>query len=293
LGLTLVSTCAISGGYLLEHRAASRLPSLSPRRPLRSVRLLLGSCGWLQGFSLETGGFAVYVLALALAPLALVQAVAAGGIGVLALLVARIGGVRLDRRERSGVAIAIAGLVLLAISLAGGSDEGVSGSWIAIGIWLAASVGAAVAAATAGARPLPGGAAFGLAAGVLFAAGDITTKAAVAGGSHLLVAPAVIGFYGAGTLVLQSGFQRGRPLTTAGIATLATNAVPIAAAMTLFEEPLPSGALGVVRVLAFACVVAGAVALAPAKRAPSQPRAEAQKPARPSLPAADGVRLAR
>jgi hypothetical protein len=59
------------------------------------------------------------------------------------------------------------------------------------------------------------------------------------------------------------GFQRGRALTTAGIATLGTNAIPIGAAMTLFAEPLPGGLLGLLRIASFAAVVAGAVALAP------------------------------
>lgn len=263
LGLTLVSAIAINWGYLIEHGAASNLPPLSVRRPLRTARLLVASRRWLLGFLLETGGFVLYVVALALAPLALVQSVAAGGIGVLALLVARISGTRLQARERVGVSIAIVGLVLLAISLAGGSAEGVSGTWYAIGLWLAASVGAAAAVITVGTRPMPGGAAFGLAAGILFAGGDVATKAVVSGGHHHLLGPAMVGFYAAGTMVLQSGFQRGRPLTTAGIATLATNAIPIAAAMTLFREPLPGGGLGVIRVAAFVSVVIGAVWLAP------------------------------
>jgi hypothetical protein len=107
------------------------------------------------------------------------------------------------------------------------------------------------------------GAAFGIAAGILFAAGDVSTKVMVDEAARAFIGPAVIGFYTAGTFVLQLGFQHGRALATAGIATLATNAVPIAAAMTLFEEPLPAGPLGAVRIAAFAAVVAGAVALAP------------------------------
>lgn len=270
LVVTLVSAVAINWGYLVEHSAASKLPSFSVRRPVRTIRLLLASRSWLFGFSLETGGFILYVVAVALAPLALVQSVAAGGIGVLALLVARINGTRLEARERVGVLVSIAGLVLLGVSLAGGSAEGKAASWYAIGLWLAVSVGAAAVAATLGARPLPGGAGFGLAAGILFAGGDIATKAVVSGGNHLLLGPALIGFYAGGTLTLQSGFQRGRPLTTAGIATLATNAIPIAAAMTLFQEPLPSGALGFMRVAAFASVVIGAVWLAPRRAAPRE-----------------------
>jgi len=51
------------------------------------------------------------------------------------------------------------------------------------------------------------------------------------------------------------------------VATLLTNALPIAAGPVLFAEPLPSGALGVLRVLAFAAVVAGAALLARPKPA--------------------------
>jgi hypothetical protein len=266
LVVTLISAAAINWGYLIEHSAASALPPLSVRRPLLTLRLLLASRRWLSGFALETSGFILYLIALALAPLALVQSVAAGGIGVLALLVARISRTRLEKRERIGVGVAIAGLVLLAISLAGGSAEGSGASWYTTGLWLAASVGAAGAAITVGTRPLPGGAAFGLAAGILFAGGDIATKSVVSGGSHLLLGPAIVAFYAGGTMLLQSGFQRGRALATAGVATLATNAIPIAAAMTLFREPLPSGILGVTRIAAFVSVVISAVWLAPKRR---------------------------
>jgi hypothetical protein len=266
LTLTLASACALNWGYLREHGAASTLPPLSVRRPVRSLRLLLGSRDWLKGFGWETGGFSLYVAALALAPLALVQAVAAGGIGILALFVARRSGHGLEPRERAGVAISVSGLALLGISLAGGSEQGDQGSWLLIALWLAASAGIATLAITWGAALLGGGAPFGVAAGILFAAGDIATKAAVSGGDHLAVAPAIVLFYAAGTTVLQLGFQHGRALTTAGIATLGTNAIPIAAAMTLFAEPLPDGPLGPIRVLSFAAVVAGAVALAPRRK---------------------------
>ena len=274
LALTLASACLLNWGYLTEHGAASKLPPLRFRRPLRSLRLLLGSRDWLIGFLWETSGFVLYVSALALAPLALVQAVAAGGIGMLALLVARVSGVGLDLRERCAVGISIGGLALLGASLAGGSEAGDSGSWLAIGLWLAVSAGAAAAAVTSGRSVLPGGAAFGTAAGILFAAGDISIKAAVSGGDHLAIAPVIVGFYAGGTILLQVGFQHGRALTTAGIATLGTNAIPIVAAMTLFSEPLPEGPLGIVRLLSFGAVVAGAVALAPRRTVGGRATAE-------------------
>ena len=80
-----MSALAVNWAYTKEHDAAVTLPPLSPRRPFRSLGLLLGNRGWLIGFGTETAGWLVYVAALRLAPLSLVQAVSASGIAVLAL----------------------------------------------------------------------------------------------------------------------------------------------------------------------------------------------------------------
>jgi hypothetical protein len=261
LVLTLISACALNVGYLIEHSVASRLPPLSPRHPLRSAQLLLRQRRWLLGFGVEASGWLLYVLALALAPLALVQATAAGGIGILAVMVSRYRKVPLTRLERVGVALSVAGLVLLGISLAGAHGEGSDASYLAVGVWLGASIVGGLAA-TRLLPPLVGaGPAYGIATGVLFAAGDVSTKAAVGGGGRLAFVVALIGCYALGTMLLQTGFQHGNPLTTAGIATLFTNALPIVAGETIFAEPRPAGWLGILRVLSFGLVVAGAVAL--------------------------------
>src|SRR5438128_8591260 len=92
LVLALGSTTLVNLAYLREHDAAVSLAPLSVRRPIHSVRLLLRNRSWLIGFAMETGGFALYAAALALASLALVQTIGAGGIGVLAYLSSRLGG---------------------------------------------------------------------------------------------------------------------------------------------------------------------------------------------------------
>lgn len=258
---TFASATALNVGYLLEHRAVHMLPPLSARTPLRSARLLLATRRWLLGFSIEATGWALFVIALALAPLSLVQAAAAGGIGILALLSVRFTGVPLSATERIGVAVAVAGLALLGISLAGGHGEGAGAAAAVVAAWIGVSVAVAVTSVQLLARRLGAGVAYGLATGVLFAAGDVATKGAVEARGDLVFVAALIACYGAGTLVLQSGFQRGSPLATAGIATLLTNALPIVAGMTIFAEPLPEGPLGAVRIAAFVAVVAGGVLL--------------------------------
>src|SRR5207237_7613384 len=112
-------------------------------------------------------------------------------------------------------------------------------------------------------RAIGQGPAWGIASGILFAAGDVSTKMAVSGGvENAAFLVCLIVFYAAGSAVLQAAFQHGGALTTAGLSTLMTNALLIAAGMVLFHEPLPSGWVGAVRVAAFAAVVAGAVLLA-------------------------------
>jgi hypothetical protein len=260
LAVTLVSSSALSFGYLLEHSAVRALPPLTFGHPIRSVRLLLKSHRWVTGFTIEICGWGLYVLALSLAPLSLVQATAAGGVGILAVMQSRMTQVPLRRHEWAAVALSIAGLALLGISLAGAHGEGSDPGHVSVALWTAGSIIAAVLCIRLLPRVTGPGAAFGLAAGLLFAAGDIATKSAVDGGNVGFVA-ALIVCYGAGTAVLQGGFQRGDALVTAGIATLLTNALPIVAGMTIFGEPLPEGWLGAVRIAAFACVVVAAFLL--------------------------------
>jgi hypothetical protein len=83
----------------------------------------------------------------------------------------------------------------------------------------------------------------------------------VGGGGRVVFVAGIVCCYALGTMLLQAGFQRGNPLTTAGIATLFTNALPIVAGETIFAEPRPQGWLGIVRVVSFGIVTAGAVAL--------------------------------
>jgi hypothetical protein len=262
LALALASAIALNWGFFAQHGAAAGMPRLSVRRPRRSLALLFADKRWLAGFMTGLAGWALYVAALALAPLSLVQAVSAGGIGVLALLVWRATGIPLSGREWAGTGLAVGGLALLGGSLAGRAAGGSSPSWIAIVVWISVSVLAATLAAGFGEQVLAAGAGLGMAAGLLYAAGDVATKAAVVGGAALLFVPAVLAAHGLAFVSLQLGFQRGGALATAGLATLLTNSLPIAAGTLVFAEPIPGGLAGVARILAFVAVVAGAAALA-------------------------------
>jgi hypothetical protein len=275
LALAAASTTLTNLAYIREQAAASSLPPLSMRRPLQSVRLLLTHRGWLIGFAMEGTGFALYAAALALASLALVQSVAAGGIGVLGYVCARRRGGRLARRQLCGVSLSILGLLALAVSLAHQSGQGTSGSISGIVAWLGGTVVLALVVLAVGRRTGKLAVAAGLAGGLFFSMGDFSTKLATQGGGRLAFAATLIIGYMLGTSLIQIGYQRAGPLTVAGLATLMTNAVPIMAGTVVLHEPVPSGALGVLRVLAFVAVTAGAILIAVPRSAPPQDRREA------------------
>jgi len=261
LALSVASALTLNWAYVQEHGAANDLPPLSLRRPVHSVRLLLGSREWLRGVAAEFTGFGLYVIALAMAPLSLVQSVSAGGIAVLAYLSAHRSGRATTPRERLGVGVSLLGLICLAISLADSVSHESGASFLSLSVWLGASFAVASGALVASGR-FGRGVPYAIAAGTLLASGDVSMKGAFEGDLHLIFLATAAAGYGIGTILLQIAYQHAQVLTAAGISTLLINSLPIVAATTILGEQVPSGILGVLRVTAFVLLIAGAVALA-------------------------------
>lgn len=267
--LALLSTSALSYGFYLQHSASGTIPALSPRHPLVSLSRLFTSWRWLTGFLTGLGGWGLYILALAFAPLSLVQATSAGGVGLLALLV-RVGGGRLSRQDAFAVAASVAGLLLLAMSLPAGTLHAAPTSWAAPLCWTLSSAAIAGLAAIPAARMLRPGAGLAVASGLLYSAGDVATKAAVDHvGPLWLFVLLLLTCHGMAFVSLQLAFQRGGTLATAGVSTLLTNVLPIAAGLTIFAERIPADWEGTLRGLGFAGAVLGATLLA--ARKPGEP----------------------
>jgi hypothetical protein len=169
---------------------------------------------------------------------------------------------RLTHVELAGVLLSVLGLAALAVSLAGGKAKEGGGQLGPILLWLGVTAAVAIVLVIAGRRRWGAAVANGVAGGLFFSIGDISTKLATQGGARAAFAVLLLLGYAAGTALLQIGYQAGAALTVAGLATLMTNALPIAAGTVVLDEPVPSGVLGAIRLLAFAAVVTGAVLLA-------------------------------
>ncbi len=259
LVLALLAAMALNVGYFVQHGATNTMVSLSLRHPLASARLLATNRQWMLGYGAGWVGWGLYIAALSLAPLSLVQSVSAGGVGILAILAHQLG-TPLTHRERIGTGVAVGGLVLLGLSLTSDVSSTAPAQRMTLVIVIAVGSGLAggLVLLARGFRP---GAFLGCAAGLLFGVGDLATKGAV-DGVGLLFVPILAVCTALGFVTLQLAFQRGRVLETAGSSTLVNNLIPIVGGVVVFHEPIPNGPAGVARVASFVAVVVGAVLLA-------------------------------
>ena len=199
---------------------------MSVARPVATLRGLLSSPLWLAGGAAGLAGWAVHVMALSQAPLSLVQAFSAGGLAIAVPLGAVLTGTRLRRREGGAIVTMGGALALLSVGAGGAGAATVPAGALAVYLGLATALALAVAAvrATHG-RPHV----LGLAAGILYGAGDAATKAATMAGTAglgagllspwtLAVLAATVGAF----FCLQRGLQIGSALAVIALMTAAT-----------------------------------------------------------------------
>jgi drug/metabolite transporter (DMT)-like permease len=274
LGILLSLACALATNvaFLLKHRGACAAPDVSIRHPIQSAVGLFRSKWFTIGMLVALVAWTFHVVALALAPLSVVQAIIAGGLVFLTVLAERWFGFTVGTRQWAGVGLTALGLVLLAITLPhhGGSHSGYSlaamiafeSALLALGTFLVLS------------RKLGThehhGVMLGTAAGILFGVSDVAIKAltgAVGDGITGLISPwlltailaSVIAFYASAR-----GLQKGEAVPVITLTSAAANVTAISGGILVFGDPMPSDPVGIVlQSFAFVLVIVAA-ALTPA-----------------------------
>lgn len=250
-------------------------PAVEWRRPLRSSLLLFRSGWYTLGILVAMGSWGLHVGALALAPISLVQSVIAGGLVLLTVVADRLFGFEVTRREWIGVALTATGLAFLAATL-DGAASGAHGDYragtLAAYVALGSALGLAVGALGRGGRR--SGPLLGASAGLLWGASDVSIKAASSSfdtGVAVLVHPlagVILVLSLIGLLVSARSLQLGPAVPVIAVTSAMANVWTIASGPIVFGEPLPGDALGlVVRLLAFALVIAAAALTPPPLRA--------------------------
>ena len=143
LALALIASVALNSSYVLQHVGSASAPAIDPRRPIATLVALFRSRLWALGAALGIAGWVTHIGALSHAPLSLVQAFVAGGLGLMAPVASRALGQPLAARERAGAVVVVVALVMLCLGL---GRPGVHGS----------AHGMALAASSPSPRRLPG-----------------------------------------------------------------------------------------------------------------------------------------
>ncbi|MEJ7894879.1 MAG: hypothetical protein WKF94_19765 [Solirubrobacteraceae bacterium] len=278
IGIILAFACAgiTQLGFLYKHKGASAVAKVDVAHPLRTIRSLFSNKWFAIGMAVAVGAWVLHVLAMALAPLSVVQAVLSTGVVMLAVLAERVFGFKVGRRQWLGVGLTALGLVLLVVTLphAPGSHSKFSlPAMIAFEAGMLALGFLLISGKRLGAPDRHHGVLLGAASGILFGVSDVSIKAltgldgiaAVAVSPWLLITivASVIAFYASAR-----GLQDGEAVPVIAATSTAANVSAIAGGILVFGDPLPGDALGViVQLAAFALVIIAAVLVPPPVRA--------------------------
>jgi drug/metabolite transporter (DMT)-like permease len=280
IGIALAFACALVTqlGFLYKHRGACAAPSVDVRHPLRTIRSLFRSRWFAIGMAVAVAAWVLHVLAMAVAPLSVVQAVLSTGVVMLAVLAERVFGFQVGRRQWLGVGLTALGLVLLVITLphAPGSHSSFSlPAMIAFEAGMLAVGALLISGRHLGAPDHHHGVMLGAAAGILFGVSDVAIKALTGmdGVMGILLSPwlavtivaSIIAFYASAR-----GLQDGEAVPVIAATSTAANVSCIAGGILVFGDPLPGDAVGlIVQGAAFLLVIVAALLVPPPVRAAS------------------------
>jgi hypothetical protein len=276
LGLLLAIATALASifGFLYKQRGAVEAPPVEWRHPWRTSIALFRHRAYTIGMIVATAGWGLHVGALSLAPISLVQATIAGCLVLLTVIADQAFEHRVTRREWIGVALTAAGLAFLAATLEGtGREAHADYEPATLAIYASALVLTAVLVVALARGETRTGSLFGLAAGLMWGASDISIKALSGSldqhGFGVMIHPlaaVILTLSLAGLVVSARSLQLGPAVPVIAVTSAAANITTIAAGPIVFGEPLPGNAVGVtVRLLAFVLVI-GAAALTPPPR---------------------------
>ena len=266
--LAVVSAALINLGFLLQHRG---LRGDQPPGSRDRLRAALHNRTWLGGQAIGWFGFAAQMVAVAIAPLSLVQAFAAGGLAVSVPLAAGVFGHSITRAQRLAVLAMALGLAILPLGFSPARDH------VHVDT-LAPATAVAVILALALSR-LGGAWAKAMAAGMLYGVADAAVKGISVGlrihGSGALVAGwaalAAAATFG-GFLAFQAALQSEGAVSSISLMTAVSAITGMSCGLLAFGESLGTDPLTVTAHLLAIAVVLGCVpVLAAAQSALAEP----------------------
>jgi hypothetical protein len=247
--LGAVASALLALGLVLMKSRSGVLPAVTGLLGIGAALRWLRDPIWSTGLAIQTSGYALYMIALSGAPVSMLAVVMQGGIAIFVVAAALL----LHERARPGEWIAIgaiaAAMILLTLSLRGGTAEKPA-DHIALMLILIAGVLLACLPHLSS-RLRFNGMAPALASGIAFGLGSLYAKAitdAYTESAHnaLLAVVATPWLYLAivtnltGLVLLQNSFHWARGIIAMPLSSACSNLIPIAGGIVAFGEHLPS-----------------------------------------------------
>lgn len=269
--------CAIAGALTLnwaiylQKKAVTDLPDIEFKFSWDTIKAFITNKPWLFAQAINVTGFVLYSIALALAPVSIVEPIIASGIVLLAYLAIKHLGEKPRRIDYMAMGMSVFGVILLAVSLVEGLPKDKLNHGWEIPLFAGVIVGLAiiiplVMRGSKAKLSVGLGISVGLFFGIAAVFQRLTMMYLVNLSTHwqwfLVFLVCCILTYIPAFILLQAALQKGMAIIVAPIYNGLMELVPIVVGMMALNESFPaSPILKVVRILAFVLILTGTVIL--------------------------------
>ncbi len=267
-----IAVCAallLNYAIYLQKKAVVSLPEVKARLSWATVRAFITNGPWLLAQVVNISGFALYSVALAMAPVSVVEPIVASGVVLLAYLAIKNLGEVPRKIDLLAMGASVLGVILLGISLAEGLPKDVLRHpveiWVIAAVLLSAAVIIPLLMRNGSGNTQAAG--LGISVGIFFGMAAVFQRLLMINLGHdwLLVGVFIVACvvtYLPAFIILQAALQKGMAMIVAPIYNGIMEFVPIVLGMIVLNEGFPQNpVLRVFRVLAFVLILAGTVIL--------------------------------
>ncbi len=292
-----IATVLSNYGSFIQKRELGSLPCIGEASIITTVRAFARCTAWLKGQGIQIAGAGFHNIAIALAPLSVVQPVNAAGICLLVILAVT----KLDEKasvvDWIGIGTIILGVVLLGVSLVNTPSKAVAYRpallWLFIILMLLVAVSTLIAAFLR--KDERASSFLGIGVGLLVGLTAILMKITWSDLGNRWHEYKIAGFVFSwyfwmsifltviSMVLFQMALQRGKAIVVVPLVTGFSNLIPIFVGFLVFREKLPKGAVMVsFRLVSILLIIGGAVILS-LRGEPAEEDGEAPACADPDL----------
>jgi uncharacterized membrane protein len=267
--VAITAALLLNWAIYLQKKAVEALPTIEFHLSREVIKAFLTNKPWLLAQFINVSGFALYSVALWLAPVSIVEPIIASGVVLLAYLAIKNLGEAPRRIDYAAMGCSVLGVILLGVSLLEGLPRDVVRH--PVEIWICATailgLGVIIPLLMRGGSSNRQAAGLGISVGLFFGMAAVFQRLLMLNIGHSwflmgIFTVCCIATYLPAFIILQAALQKGMAVIVAPIYNGLMEFVPIILGTIILNEKFPDSiALSAVRVVAFVLIIVGTVIL--------------------------------